>query len=364
MTGSHSIEIEFEFCGMEEGAGILSDRLTCPPGSRSPRPTYSPTATESDCFAASQAIGNSVTIPDSVALDSSSTLRDSSGFSHSSTVGDSSGFDDSVKLQDSFVIDYSAKIVDSVAFDSSSTLRDSSGFSHSSTVRDSMGLENTVRIPDSFVLDYSVKIVDSFVVDSSSTLRDSSGFSYSSTVRDSFGFDHSAVLLSGPLPGSRLFLLSGDFDGSLPFSKTPIFSFSQPAAVSGGFPETHSFTPAAPRTTLAETDPFTGSLRFVGGDQGNRPDSEPSYLWIGIGAGLGFLVLVAIAVGLFLFVRNRNRSEGGSENSTVAPPVEASSWEVSVLPVEEYVESFNPVASSGEGSGDEFAVVSDEAEPV
>jgi hypothetical protein len=77
------------------------------------------------------------------------------------------------------------------------------------------------------------------------------------------------------------------------------------------------------------------------------------------------LVLAAIAVGLFLLRRRRGSGETGSEGSEgVAPPLEASSWEVSVLPVEECVEAFNPVASSGDGNdtGDEFGIPSDEAE--
>jgi hypothetical protein len=94
------------------------------------------------------------------------------------------------------------------------------------------------------------------------------------------------------------------------------------------------------------------------GDAGNKPDSEPSYLWIGIRIGIGFLFLLAVGLVPFLF----SDQEGDSE----VPPLEASSREASVPPVEERVEAFNPVASSGDEneSGDQFGVASDEAQVV
>jgi hypothetical protein len=121
-----------------------------------------------------------------------------------------------------------------------------------------------------------------------------------------------------------------------------------------------------PFSARRETAPFTTSTGFDVGDS-DTPDSAPALLWIGIGVGVGLVFLLAIAAAVFLAKRRRAHGTGSEEeDSEVAPPVEASSWEVSVLPVEECVEAFNPVASSGDGrdSADEFGIPSDEAEPV
>jgi hypothetical protein len=114
----------------------------------------------------------------------------------------------------------------------------------------------------------------------------------------------------------------------------------------------------------SSTLPPTGV--FDDGDKGGKPESGPPYLWIGIGAGAGLLVVVSIAIAIALYVRRQRETAAGSEGSDVAPPVEASSWEVNVLPVDECIESFNPLQGSGDGndSADEFGIASDEQAAV
>jgi hypothetical protein len=310
------------------------------PGQRCGNDGYIPTATESDLFESSDTIHPSVAI------------------------------------RDSFVLDNSATITTSFRFGASSPLRDSFKLGDSPSLRDSFKLGSSSPLRHSFKVDDSFGFHASFRFDASSAFRGSFGFSDSSVVRGSFGFDHSVPLVSGIVPATGLPFASGDFGETKPFSVSDGFlrsdasNFSRillPSRVidpSGKLPNSPAL-PLVPPKSLVETRRFTGSIRLGDGDRdrGGEPESKPAYLWIGIGAGIGFLVLVALAIAILLFVRRRGRSATEAESSEVALPVEAS-WEASVLPAEEFVESFNPVASSGEGSGDEFAVVSDEAAPV
>jgi hypothetical protein len=133
---------------------------------------------------------------------------------------------------------------------------------------------------------------------------------------------------------------TGAFSGSSPCTSTKALSGSARFSVSRAF---------------VESAAFSSSGNFDNNDRGGPPPpSTPSYLWIAIGAGDGFLVLVIIAIVILLFVRR------------VPPPAEASSWEPNVLPPEEFVESFNPIAGSGDEnakSDDGFVTDTDEAAP-
>jgi hypothetical protein len=118
-----------------------------------------------------------------------------------------------------------------------------------------------------------------------------------------------------------------------------------PATASSGFEDSVDFAPTKLESSIA----FTGSKDFDAQGRGNDPESKPSYLWIGIGAG-GGLLLIAIIAGSVAYCRRGEFYTVISEESDGVPaPIEASAYEISAMPVDECIESFNPVASSGDG---------------
>jgi hypothetical protein len=250
----------------------------------------------------------------------------------SSCFGPSDAVSASVELQDSSPVKATFVVVESSTLRDSSGLQATIGFDNSAPVDDSSRIPDSSPVQASFLVDDSLALPmsalrASLVLDRSLITQESSIFGDSAVPRDS-----SRIRASSTLQVSVVFQDSLTIPAALPFSQSIIPQF---------------------------TDPLNARDDGLGG----KPSAGPPFLWIAIGAGLGFVLVVSIAIAIALFVRRQKSSAPGSEGSDAAPPVEASSWEVSVLPVDECVESFNPLPSSGDGndSSGEFAGASDEA---